>query len=197
MSGLKDEECRTNFRQHVSIHVGVRTRKNCDENSFTKCILDAGKKTLPVQMPRKKFGFASTETRSTYDSVCVARSTGDFNQEKRLRSTLRRQLQQDRDNEWASRAKEFENTWKDNNPRKAYALLKQDSPKMNRCSPSLNTASGKAVDEATLPIWRDHFKTLLNRQAPQLLNSGTFIARHMQLTTYYRLSRRFGSVSKR
>ncbi|KAK6764897.1 hypothetical protein RB195_025004 [Necator americanus] len=37
---------------------------------------------------------------------------------------------------------------------------------MKRCSPVLNTTSGKGVGEATLPIWRDHFKTLLNRQAP-------------------------------
>ncbi|KAK6750171.1 hypothetical protein RB195_002268 [Necator americanus] len=37
---------------------------------------------------------------------------------------------------------------------------------MKRCSPVLNTANGVAVGEATLPIWRDHFKILLNRQAP-------------------------------
>ncbi|KAK6732541.1 hypothetical protein RB195_016735 [Necator americanus] len=29
-----------------------------------------------------------------------------------------------------------------------------------------NTGKGKAVGEATPPIWREHFKTLLNRQAP-------------------------------
>ncbi|KAK6742351.1 hypothetical protein RB195_009926 [Necator americanus] len=37
---------------------------------------------------------------------------------------------------------------------------------MKRCSPVLNTANGVAVGEATLPIRRDHFKALLNRQAP-------------------------------
>ncbi|KAK6761352.1 hypothetical protein RB195_022422 [Necator americanus] len=37
---------------------------------------------------------------------------------------------------------------------------------MKRCSPVLNTANGVAVGEATLPIWREHFKTLLSRQAP-------------------------------
>ncbi|KAK6765039.1 hypothetical protein RB195_025105 [Necator americanus] len=37
---------------------------------------------------------------------------------------------------------------------------------MERCSPILNTANGVAVGEATLPIWREHFKTLLNRLAP-------------------------------
>ncbi|KAK6754255.1 hypothetical protein RB195_013321 [Necator americanus] len=76
------------------------------------------------------------------------------------------QLQQDRDNEWTSRAMEFEKAWEDRNPRKAYALLKQYSGKMKRCSPVLNTANGVAVGEATLPIWREHFKTLLNRLAP-------------------------------
>ncbi|KAK6741797.1 hypothetical protein RB195_009584 [Necator americanus] len=56
-------------------------------------------------MPRKKFAFASAETRSSYSSVCVVGSTGDVNLEKRLRTKLRRQLQQDRDYEWTSRAK--------------------------------------------------------------------------------------------
>ncbi|KAK6763907.1 hypothetical protein RB195_024298 [Necator americanus] len=72
---------------------------------------------------------------------------------------------------------EFEKAWEDTNPRKAYALLKQYSGKMKRCSPVLNTANGVAVGEATLPIWRDHFKILLNRQAPDqpVLNSSTFI----------------------
>ncbi|KAK6763135.1 hypothetical protein RB195_023735 [Necator americanus] len=37
---------------------------------------------------------------------------------------------------------------------------------MKRCSPVFNTANGVAVGEATLPIWREHFKTLLNRLAP-------------------------------
>ncbi|KAK6762355.1 hypothetical protein RB195_023172 [Necator americanus] len=61
---------------------------------------------------------------------------------------------------------EFEKAWEDRNPRKAYAVLKQYSGEMKRCSPVLNTADGIAVGEATLPIWREHFKTLLNRQAP-------------------------------
>ncbi|KAK6748863.1 hypothetical protein RB195_001469 [Necator americanus] len=103
MAGLKDEECRKKF-QRVSIHAGVQNTK-------------------AVQMPRKKIAFASAETKSTYNSVCVARSTGDFNQEKRLRRKLRRQLQQDRDNKGTSRAMEFEKAWEDKNPRKAYALL--------------------------------------------------------------------------
>ncbi|KAK6734649.1 hypothetical protein RB195_018064 [Necator americanus] len=120
MAGLKDDECRTKFRQRVSIHVGVRTRKKLsDADSFTKCIQDAARETFPVLLPRKKFAFASAETKSTYNSVCVARSAGDFNQEKRLRRKLRRQLQQDRDNEWTSRAMEFEKTWEGRNPRKA------------------------------------------------------------------------------
>ncbi|KAK6735507.1 hypothetical protein RB195_018617 [Necator americanus] len=95
-----------------------------------------------------------------------ARSSGDFNHEKRLRRKLRRQLQQDRGNEWTSRAMEFEKAWEDRNLRKAYALLKQYSGKTKRCSLVLNAANGVAVGEATLPIWRKHFKTLLNRIAP-------------------------------
>ncbi|KAK6726307.1 hypothetical protein RB195_004553 [Necator americanus] len=135
---------------------------NAEQNSAN----DAARETLPVLLPRKKFAFASAETKSTYNSVCVTRSAGDFNQEKRLRRNLRRQLQQDRDNEWTSRAMESEKAWEDRNPRKAYALLKQYSGKMKRCSPVLNTANGVAVGEATLPIWKEHFKTLLNRLAP-------------------------------
>ncbi|KAK6765000.1 hypothetical protein RB195_025077 [Necator americanus] len=118
MTGLKDDECRTKFRQRVSIHVGVRTRKKLsDANSFTKCIQEAARETLPVLLPQKKFAFASAETKSTYNSVCVARSADDFNQEKRLRRKLRRQLQEDRDNEW-TRAMEFEKSWVDRNLRK-------------------------------------------------------------------------------
>ncbi|KAK6742012.1 hypothetical protein RB195_009715 [Necator americanus] len=165
MAGLKDDECRRKFRQRVSIHVGVRTRKKLsDADSFTKCIQDAAREMLPVLLPRKKFAFSSAETKSTYNSVCVARSAGDFNQEKRLRRKLRRQLQQDR--EWTSRAMELEKALEHRNPRRAYALLKQYSGKMKRCSHVLNTASGVAVGEATLPIWKEHFKTLLNRLAP-------------------------------
>ncbi|KAK6735692.1 hypothetical protein RB195_018742 [Necator americanus] len=106
MASLKDDKCRTNFRQHLSIYVGEWTRKKlCDADSFTKCIRDAARETLPVQMLRRKFSSASAETRRTYNSVCAARST------------------------------------------------------------VLNTASRVAVGEGTLPIWRDHFKTLLNRRA--------------------------------
>ncbi|KAK6742718.1 hypothetical protein RB195_010156 [Necator americanus] len=135
MAGLKDDECRTKFRQRASIHVGVRTRKNLnDADSFMKCIQDVAKETLPVLLPRKKFAAASAKTKSTYNC-------------------------QDRDNEWTSRAMEFEKAWEDRNPRKAYALLKQYSGKE------------VAVGETTLRIWREHFKTLLNRlaqSAPEL-----------------------------
>ncbi|KAK6757864.1 hypothetical protein RB195_015593 [Necator americanus] len=104
MAGLKDDECGTKFRQRVSIHVGVRTRRKLsDADSFTKCIQDAARETLPVLLPRKKFAFASAETKSTYNSVCVECSAGDFNQERRLRRKCK-----DRDNEWRSRAMEFE-----------------------------------------------------------------------------------------
>ncbi|KAK6764282.1 hypothetical protein RB195_024557 [Necator americanus] len=76
---------------------------------------------------------------------------------------LRRQLQQDCDNEWTSRAMEFEKSWEYRNPRKAYAQPKHYSGKMKRCSPVFNTANGVVVGEATLPICRE---TLLNRLAP-------------------------------
>ncbi|KAK6735308.1 hypothetical protein RB195_018480 [Necator americanus] len=103
------------------IDMAVRTRKKLsDADSFTKSIQDATRETLPVLLQRKKFAFASVETNSTYNSVCVARSTGDFNQNRRLRRKLHRQLQQDRDTEWTSRAMEFEKAWEDQNRRKAY-----------------------------------------------------------------------------
>ncbi|KAK6758849.1 hypothetical protein RB195_016214 [Necator americanus] len=158
MAGLKDDECRRKFRR-VSIHIGVRTRKKLsDADSFTKCIQDAARETLPVLLSRKKFAFASAETKSTYNSLCVARSAGDFNQEKRLRRKLLRQLQQDRDNEWTSRAMDG---------------------KMKRCPSVLNTANGVAVGEATLPIWKEHFKTLPNRLAPSAPELG-----HVHRPTY-------------
>ncbi|KAK6765268.1 hypothetical protein RB195_025268 [Necator americanus] len=140
MAGLKDDECRTKFRQRVSIHVGVRTRKKLSDRFLHK----------------------------VHQGHCKGNAPGSIaaEEEKRLRRKLRRQLQQDRDNEWTSRAMEFEKAWEDRNPRKAYALLKQYSGKMKRCSPVLNTANGVAVGEATLPIWKEHFKILLNRLAP-------------------------------
>ncbi|KAK6746127.1 hypothetical protein RB195_012315 [Necator americanus] len=88
----------------------------------------------------------------------------------RLGRKLSLQLQQDHDNEWTSRAKEFQKAWEDKNPRKNYALLKQYNEKKKICSPLLNTADGVAVGDAALPIPRDHFKFLLNRPH-QLLNS--------------------------
>ncbi|KAK6736989.1 hypothetical protein RB195_019592 [Necator americanus] len=146
MADLKDENCRTNFRQRVSIHVEVQVKKKlCNADFFTKCIQDSAKETLPA-------------ARRVQRRVVVY-SAGS------LRRKLCRQLQQDRDNELTSRARKFEKAWKEKNPQKVYALLKQYSFKMKRCSPVLNTASGKAEGEATLSIRRDHFKTLLNRQA--------------------------------
>ncbi|KAK6758850.1 hypothetical protein RB195_016215 [Necator americanus] len=67
----------------------------------------------------------------------------------------------------------------DRNPRKAYALLKQYSGKMKRCPSVLNTANGVAVGEATLPIWKEHFKTLPNRLAPSAPELG-----HVHRPTY-------------
>ncbi|KAK6751927.1 hypothetical protein RB195_003381 [Necator americanus] len=45
---------------------------------------------------------------STYNSVCVARTSCDFRQEKHLRRKLRRQLKRGREKEWPLRAREFE-----------------------------------------------------------------------------------------
>ncbi|KAK6748844.1 hypothetical protein RB195_001458 [Necator americanus] len=72
MAGLKDEECRTKFRQRVSIHVGVRTRKKLSDADSTKIIQDATRETIPFLLPREKFAFAFAETNSTYNSVCIA-----------------------------------------------------------------------------------------------------------------------------
>ncbi|KAK6745703.1 hypothetical protein RB195_012053 [Necator americanus] len=84
-NGIAYEECRTKLSQRVSIHVGVWTRKkHGDADSFRKCIQDAAKETLPVLMRWKEFAFAYVEARSAYNSECVARSAGDFNQEKHL-----------------------------------------------------------------------------------------------------------------
>ncbi|KAK6751557.1 hypothetical protein RB195_003142 [Necator americanus] len=74
MAGLKDDECRTKFRQRVSIVVSFRvehrTRKKLsDADSFTKCIQDAAREMLPVLLPWKKFAFAPAETKPTYNSV--------------------------------------------------------------------------------------------------------------------------------
>ncbi|KAK6728535.1 hypothetical protein RB195_005897 [Necator americanus] len=53
---------------------------------------------------------------------------GGFNQEKRLRRKLRRQLKQDRDNEWMSRAVELEKAWE--------SLCSTKTTLLNRLAPS-------------------------------------------------------------
>ncbi|KAK6735679.1 hypothetical protein RB195_018732 [Necator americanus] len=131
MADLKDNECRTKFRQPVSIHVGARL-----------CI--CGNKTH-VQFFIARATLVTSTTKSVLEGSCVDNCNKT---------------------EWTSRAMEFEKAWEDRNPRKAYAPLKQYSGKMKICSPVLNTANGGAVGEATLPIWKEHFKTLLNRLAP-------------------------------
>ncbi|KAK6763449.1 hypothetical protein RB195_023952 [Necator americanus] len=70
----------------------------------------------------------------------TAEEVNSGSREKRLRRRLRGQLQKDRENEG-----------------------QQERRSLKR---PLNTANRVAVGEATLPIWRHHFKTLLNRQAP-------------------------------
>ncbi|KAK6749533.1 hypothetical protein RB195_001881 [Necator americanus] len=63
-AGLEEDECRRKFSQRVSINILLPTKKRADNaNSFTKCIQDAAKKKLAVSTPRKKFAFASAETR--------------------------------------------------------------------------------------------------------------------------------------
>ncbi|KAK6761000.1 hypothetical protein RB195_022175 [Necator americanus] len=85
LASLRNEECRKKFRQRVSINIGLRTRKTVERcDSFTKCIKDASKKTSLVSAPMKKFTFAFAETIPTYNSVFVARTTGDFRKGKRL-----------------------------------------------------------------------------------------------------------------
>ncbi|KAK6760760.1 hypothetical protein RB195_021999 [Necator americanus] len=161
---------------------GDRLVDLCEQTGLVIAMLEYGPgRSLAMQIPSQSASRTLQGKRSR---------AGDFNQEKRLRRKLRRQLQQDRDNEWTSRAMEFEKAWEDRNPRKAYTLLKQYSGKMRRCSPVLNTASGVAVGEATLPFWREHFKTLLNPLAPSAPE-----LEHVHRLTYavndHRPSRRF------
>ncbi|KAK6763053.1 hypothetical protein RB195_023669 [Necator americanus] len=86
----------------VSISIELWTKERADDaDSFFKRIQEAEKKTPPVLTPRKKFAFASAETISTKNSVCVACITSEVTQEK-LRRRLRHQLKRDRENEWTS-----------------------------------------------------------------------------------------------
>ncbi|KAK6734600.1 hypothetical protein RB195_018034 [Necator americanus] len=48
LPGLKNEHCRKKFRQRVSISIGLGIKRKVEDlDSFTKCILEAAKKTLP------------------------------------------------------------------------------------------------------------------------------------------------------
>ncbi|KAK6729710.1 hypothetical protein RB195_006641 [Necator americanus] len=109
MAGLKGDECRTN-------------QERTDQEEAQRC--GFLHKVHPGRCKGNAPGSIAAE------EVCIC---GNKIQEKRLRKKLRRQQQ--RDNEWTSRAMEFEKAWEDRNPRKAYALLKQYSRKMERCPP--------------------------------------------------------------
>ncbi|KAK6762566.1 hypothetical protein RB195_023334 [Necator americanus] len=125
------------------------------------------KRTGSVLIPPKKFAFASAETKSTYNSVCVARTTGDFSQENHLKRRLRRQLKRDGGNQGTSRAKKFEKAWESKNSRKAYALLKQYTDKMKRCFQLSTLPMEWLLVNETFEFGggEDHIKTLLNLQA--------------------------------
>ncbi|KAK6760716.1 hypothetical protein RB195_021972 [Necator americanus] len=63
MENLKADECRKKFRKRKSVDIGLRTKRRVDRaDSFTECIQDADKKTLPILAPRKKITFASAKT---------------------------------------------------------------------------------------------------------------------------------------
>ncbi|KAK6763498.1 hypothetical protein RB195_023993 [Necator americanus] len=70
-------------QQAVTVEIAMNEMQRWDLNNNPMCLENA---------PRKKFAFASAETKSTYSSVCVARASGDFSQEKRLKRRKRRQL---------------------------------------------------------------------------------------------------------
>ncbi|KAK6746500.1 hypothetical protein RB195_000021 [Necator americanus] len=129
------------------MNIGLRNKNKVDDtDSSTKCIRDAARKNLSVSLGGRTFAYA--ETISTYNSVCVARTTGEFSQEKRLTRRCHRHLKGE--NKWSSRTKEFEKAWEEKDPRKAYTLLMQYRSKTKGCSPVLNSASGVVDGESTL-----------------------------------------------
>ncbi|KAK6761675.1 hypothetical protein RB195_022672 [Necator americanus] len=89
LAGLKDDECRTKFRQRVYIHVGYGPERSLamqiPSQSASRTL--QGKRSRVLLL--RKFAFVSAETKSTYNSICVASSAGDFNKETRLRRKLR------------------------------------------------------------------------------------------------------------
>ncbi|KAK6760860.1 hypothetical protein RB195_022071 [Necator americanus] len=130
MAGLKDDECRTKFRQ------GLFMLKHGPGRSLAMLIpSQSASRTLQ----RKPFRFYS-----------CGRSLPSHLRQENPRTIL-----------YVLPVALATSTRK-----RAGALLKQYNGKKKRCSPVLNTANGVAVGEAALPTWRDHFKTLLNRQAP-------------------------------
>ncbi|KAK6764047.1 hypothetical protein RB195_024396 [Necator americanus] len=107
LAGLKKEEYRKKFRQRVSIKIGLQIKKRVDDaDSFTKCIRDAAKKTLPVSVPGRTFTEEESSPlhlRKQYPRTILyallALLVNEFSKEKRLRRTLRHQLKRDRENE--------------------------------------------------------------------------------------------------
>ncbi|KAK6744053.1 hypothetical protein RB195_011009 [Necator americanus] len=123
MAGLKDEECRTKFRQRVSTHVGVWNRKKIgDADSFTKCVKDAA-----WEAPRFYCGAISSPSYLRKQNLCIILhappaalmiSLKNSKAAKASEKEFASSMQQDRDNDWALRAKEFEKAWEAKIPRK-------------------------------------------------------------------------------
>ncbi|KAK6760313.1 hypothetical protein RB195_021693 [Necator americanus] len=78
--------------------------------------------------------------------MCVTLATDDFSQEKRLRRRFCRQQKRDRENEWTSRAKEFEKVLDDRNPRKPYILARQKRKRKD------TTVSEDPPSESEVPV---------------------------------------------
>ncbi|KAK6735390.1 hypothetical protein RB195_018540 [Necator americanus] len=110
--------------------------------------------------------FASTETKSTYNSVCATSSISYFSKEIRLRRKLRRQCKKTAKTNGRRERRSLKRRGRRGTCAKVYALLKQYSGKMKKYFPVLNAAKGVVAGKATLPIWREYFKALLNRLAP-------------------------------
>ncbi|KAK6761165.1 hypothetical protein RB195_022289 [Necator americanus] len=130
---VEDEESQTSARlrsdeKHPSVEISQYRNTEYGFTRETKEFLfnrkserqDAARETVPVLLPRKKLDFASAETKSTHNSVCVVRSTVDFSQKKAPEKEFASPTaEKNRESEWISRAKEVEKTWKDKILRKA------------------------------------------------------------------------------
>lgn len=169
-SALKDAQVAETFRGAVLDKMISRATKHENTaDSWTSAIADAAKDSLPLCRNQRQAKKYSEKANEIYRRMCHARHQGDLAACRRLRRAIRNQLKRDREEVWERRVEELQAAWEARNPRKVYTLLRVYSGRLTTPTKTLKTERGLVTGEHTLPVWKEYFETLLNREPPTVL----------------------------